>query len=504
MTYAPPFSTPAASLSGRIVAEPSALLHDEVLEPQFVYERQHLLPWYVQIERVLLLEYVRLGAVDRAQGRAIAVVLGRVNAEALAASPQANMSDIAFAIERFVEAQIPPAPGWHVDRSRNDFQACAQVLFGREQVLALASLLMEFAGSLCVASRATADMLMPGYTHFQAAQVISPGFYLAAMADQVVHAAKRLLRVYDDMNRCPLGAGAMAGQELPWDRERMAALLGFAAPVPHALVAVASREWVMLVAAELSLLGTALSRFATDFLLWGSSEYQFIDLPDSLSGVSSAMPQKKNFPVLERIRGKTAHLGAFYVDLLLGQRNTPFTNLVEVSKEASANFWQTCRTAQSMLRLFITVIDHVQFAEKRMRRVCDHEFLGGFALANHLTLRHAIPTRTAQVIAGHYVVAAMERGLAPAEFDAATLETLCARHGFAVTINADAARQCMLPHANMTGKTTAGSTHPDRVRELVATHEHALAHLRDAWQTRRAANQQAYRTVTELVATFEE
>jgi argininosuccinate lyase len=237
----------------------------------------------------------------------------------------------------------------------------------------------------------TLDLPMPGYTHYQPAQVISPGFYLAAMSEQMIVALRRLLGLYDTINACPLGSGAMAGQELAWNRELMGELLGFARSQRHALVSVASREWVLQIGSELSLLSLALSRFVTDLISWGSSEYGFIDLPDSMSGISSAMPQKKNFPVLERIRGKTAHVSAFFVDALLGQRNTSFSNLVEVSKEAGAHLLTSCTTLQSVLRLFSAVIEHLQFEEARMRAACEEAFLGGFSLANYLTLQHAIP-----------------------------------------------------------------------------------------------------------------
>jgi argininosuccinate lyase len=489
----------ASSLTGRISAEPSALLHTAVLEPQFVYERQHLLRWYVLIEKVLLLEYERLGVIDRAAMRSIAIALNEIGEDTIAASPQANMSDIAFAIERHVEARGLNPPQWHVDRSRNDFQACAQLLFGRELLFSVATHIHRLATVVCRRASETAELLMPGYTHFQAAQVISPGFYLAAMCEQLVGALRRLLTVYDAINRCPLGAGAMAGQELPWNRERMAELLGFAMPAPHALVAVASREWVLQIGAELSMLGVALSRFATDLMLWGSSEYQFIDLPDSLAGISSAMPQKKNFPVLERIRGKTAHLGAFYVDLMMGQRNTPFSNLVEVSKEAGAQLFATCQTAETVLQLFTAVIEHLRFREARMAQACEREYLGGFALANYLTLCHAIPSRTAQVIAGQYIVAAIEQGLAPQEFDAAMLEAISGRRGYLLQVAPDQARACLLPETNMTAKTTTGSTHPAQTRELIARSQDELIQLGHTLESRAAANDIAYRMIDVLL-----
>lgn len=493
-------SCPPPPLSGRIQTGPSVLLHHEILEPQFNYELQHLLPFYVLIEKVLVLEYRRLDVIDQAAAAEIGGLLQQIDAAVLTANPQANMSDIAFAIERFVEQRCSTAvPGWHVDRSRNDFQACAQLMFGRAQVLHIVEALDAFGYAVTQLAAQTLDLPMPGYTHYQAAQVISPGFYLTAMAEQIINSSRRLLRVYDSINACPLGSGAMAGQELAWDREQMAQLLGFERTQRHALVSVASREWVLQIAGELSLLSLALSRFVTDVISWGSSEYGFIDLPDSLSGISSAMPQKKNFPVLERIRGKTAHVSAFYVDALMGQRNTSFSNLVEVSKEAGANLLTTAQTMQTILRLFTAVIEHLQFDEERMRAACEQEFLGGFSLANYLTLHHAIPHRQAQVIAGSYIVAALERALAPRDLDTALLQQVCHERGFAVQLSASDVEHVFSAEHNLRCKTSPGSTHPRAVDALLATQIGELQQVQSDLQTRRSVNEAAYRRVDDLL-----
>ncbi|HEY3368670.1 MAG TPA: lyase family protein [Symbiobacteriaceae bacterium] len=461
-------------------------MHEEILKPQFEYELVHLLRWYVQIEKVLLLEYQRMGLIDHETVACGAACLGEINAERITANPEANMSDIAFAIERYVEEHWPGRPvTWHVDRSRNDYQSSAQLMAGRHQLLAVAADLLGLGEIALERAAETTAMPMPGYTHYQAAQVISPGFYLSAMAEQVLQTGRWLGDIYDRINCCPLGAGAMAGQELAWDRERMARLLGFAAPQRHALTAVASREWTLRIAGELSMLAVALSRFATDFMLWGSSEYGFIDLPDELAGISSAMPQKKNFPVLERIRGKTAHMAAFNVDFLMGQRSNPYTNLVEVSKEAGAHLTTLFATTRTALQLFTTVIEHVQFREDRMRAACGREYLGGFALANMLTLGAGMPWRKAQVVAGSVIVEAMQRHLSPGGIDSALVSDVARSHGYAVNLSRDRVRDAFSPEGNLGGKRSDGSTAPEFVETLLQTQRRELYQLQLLWGERR-------------------
>lgn len=471
-------------LSGRISAAPSELLHREVLEPQFRYEAENLLPWYVAIEKVLALEYSRMKLIDEEDAKRIGSLLDGITADELQADPEANYSDIAFAMERYVEHRLTPSvPRWHVDRSRNDLQACAQLLFGKGQVLRAAASLAEFGRSAHRLAARYLDTPMPGYTHLQPAQIITPGFYLAAVAERTIHSLERFLGVYRGVDLCPLGAGAMAGQEIPWDRERMARLLGFRAANPHALAAVASRDWVIEVTAELSLLATSLGRFCTDLMTWGSSEYGLIELPDELSGISSAMPQKKNYPVLERIRGKTAHLVSLHLDAVLGQRNTPYSNTVEVSKEAGAHVLTSFNTLRSTLSLFTTVLEHLSFREQRALALCEQEYLGGFTLANLLTLEEGVPWRRAQVVAGQFIKAAVERELPPRHADPDLLKTVASDNGFDLARPEHLLAESFDVRRSLLRKNSSGSAHPDAVRDLLDAQAVRFDELEKEWAT---------------------
>jgi argininosuccinate lyase len=476
------------TVTGRIDGIPSEAWHEEVLASQFGYEVEFLLRHYVAIEKVLLLEYRRMGLVDAAGAAAVAERLDSVNPQSLRADPKENMSDISFALERHV-ATGPAAPfaAWHVDRSRNDLQACAQLMSAREQLSTIAGELLEFGRAAAVLAGGCADIPMPGYTHAQAAQVITPGFYLAALSAETLATSQRLLRTYDEINASPLGAGTMAGQELPWDRERMAGLLGFARARPHALVAVASRGWALAIASDLSNFAVALSRFCTDLMAWGGSEYGFLDLPDALAGISAAMPQKRNFPVFERIRGRCSHVTGCAFELALGQHKTSYTNTVEVSKEAGAHLRTQIETLHSTLRLALAVVRGLAFRADRMRDACVEEYLGGFTLANRLTLESGIPWRTAQVIAGRYIRQAIDRGLAPAAPDGSLLAEIAAGLGYPVKHPAELLTATLGVDAGLRAKRSDGSTHPEAVAAMLAAQDKEFAALAEQWALRRRA-----------------
>lgn len=475
-------------LTGRIGHGPAGILNEEVLAPQFHHEATNLLPWYIAVEKVLAAEYVRMKVIGPQEARELGRALSEVDPRVLRADPEGNHTDIAFALERLVEQRLTrPIPRWHLDRSRNDLQSCAQLMYARARLADAAEQLRGFGTTVHRVASATRHLPMPGHTHFQAAQVITPGFWLAAVSEQVLHTLRRLLTTYDGMNACPLGAGAMAGQELDWDRARMAELLGFGWVQPVALTAVASRGWALEVTAELSLLGVGLSRFATDLLTWSSGAHGFLDLPEELSGISSAMPQKKNFPVLERIRGRTAHLTSYHLDAVLTQRNTPYTNLVEVSKEAGTNLPTAFDTLRSVLRLFTEVVDRMEFRADLMHAACSQEYLGGFSLANALTMDEGVPWRQAQVIAGDYVVRALEAGISPDRPDPVLLAEAAARHEHRLADAAGVLSGVFDADKELERKVSAGSANPERVGEVLREQSAEYARLDGLWKERAQA-----------------
>lgn len=222
---------------------------------------------------------------------------------------------------------------------------------------------------------------MPGYTQD-----------LAALCELLRETLHSLLPIYDAINLCPPDAGLLAGQQRSWDRHRRARLPGFRRPEQHALVAVISRSCQLRSAAERSSLGLVLRRFVTDPLAWGSSEYNFLELPDKPARVSASMSQKQNAPILERTRSKIGRRSAFSLDMLLGQRHTPCTTLVEVSKESGQSLASLFATTHTALRHFTIVMEQVRFRPAAGER----EHMHGDTPANNLALFFAIPYRRAQ------------------------------------------------------------------------------------------------------------
>jgi argininosuccinate lyase len=211
------------------------------------------------------------------------------------------------------------------------------------------------------------------------------------------------------------------------------------------------------------------------------------------------MPQKKNFPILERIRGRTAHVAAVYVDLLLSQRSVPFTNMIEVSKEVGSGAHAIFDDLDSALRLFHAVLEKVQFRGDRMRQACERDFLGGFTLANLLTLRAAVPWRTAQVVVGEYISAALAKGYDASRPMPTLLHEAMARHGYPIDDTEALLAEAFDVDRGLRSKRTVGSAHPDSVRALLTDERTELERLSDALLQRRATVRLAVRETDHLL-----
>ncbi len=115
----------------------------------------------------------------------------------------------------------------------------------------------------------------------------------------------RLQDIFQRMNYCPLGSGALAGTTYPLDREYTAELLGFYGPTLNSMDGVSDRDYLIEFLSALSTIMMHLSRFSEEVIIWNSNEYRFVEIDDAYSTGSSIMPQKKNPDIAELVRGKT-------------------------------------------------------------------------------------------------------------------------------------------------------------------------------------------------------
>jgi argininosuccinate lyase len=279
-------------------------------------------------------------------------------------------------------------------RSRNDLNATVFRLRLRRPFFGLLHSALQLQVRLLHRAKRFRLVVMPLYTHYQAAVPVTFGHYLAGIAQAVERDLRGLMDSAADMDRSPLGACAGGGTSAPVDTMRTAELLGFTKPPVHSTDAVASRDLACRILASAAMLAATCSRIAQDFLLWSSAEYRFISFPDRLVGSSSMMPHKRNPFLLEHIQGRgTAAMGSL-VAALTSIHATPFTNSVRVSTESLRSFWDALESTTDVCRLLTLVLGGVEPHADRMLDAASQSQIASAHIATDLVRAGAGSFRT--------------------------------------------------------------------------------------------------------------
>lgn len=288
----------------------------------------------------------------------------------------------------------------HTGRSRNDLKATVTALRLRDVVLDLVSELQRLRAVLLSRASAHRDVIMPVYTHFQAAMPVTYGYHLLGVALALARDERAVRDAAADLRRSPLGAGAVAGTDLPIAPARTAELLGFDAPPLHAIDAVACRDAALRVLGAAAGAGITVSRLAADLQLWSTAEFGLVRFPDRLIGGSSAMPQKRNAFLLEHLKAKPAIAVGAWASAASATKAAPFTNTIEVGTEAVAAVWPGLAAVADTVALAQTVVSGARPCPERMEQRARQGFVTATALANTL-VRAGVPFRTAHsIVAG--------------------------------------------------------------------------------------------------------
>lgn len=204
----------------------------------------------------------------------------------------------------------------HTARSRNDQVLLDLKLFSRSSLEHVSKKAGELFDLLLELSEKNKDVLMPGYTHMQAAMPSSFGLWLGAFAESLADDMIMLKAAYDIADQNPLGSAAGYGSSFAIDRQMTTDLLGFSSPVYNSIYAQAGRaKTEKTVAFALSSVASTLSRLAMDITLFMGQNFNFFSLPEELVTGSSIMPHKKNPDVMELIRAKCNKIQALPVEI---------------------------------------------------------------------------------------------------------------------------------------------------------------------------------------------
>ena len=323
-------------------------------------------------------------------------------------------------IHSFVEANLIDRLGdtgkkLHTGRSRNDQVALDMRLYTRDELLHTDDLLKELLETILKIMEANTETIMPGFTHLQKAQPITLAHHMGAYFEMFKRDRLRLHDIYERMNYCPLGSGALAGTTYPLDREYTAELLGFYGPTLNSMDGVSDRDYLIEFLSACATIMMHLSRFSEEIILWCSWEFKFIELDDAFSTGSSIMPQKKNPDITELIRGKSGRVFGDLMALLTMMKGLPLAYNKDMQEDKEAVF-DAVDTLRLCLTPFIPMLKTMRVLKENMRAAAAKGFINATDCADYLVASKDLPFRDAYKITGELVALCIERGL--------TLETL--------------------------------------------------------------------------------
>lgn len=329
-------------------------------------------------------------------------------------------------IHSFMEANLIDRIGdtgkkLHTGRSRNDQVALDMRLYTRKKVVETKEELLFLLNVLYTLMENNLDTYMPGFTHLQKAQPVTLAHHLGAYFEMFRRDVLRLEDIYERMNYCPLGAGALAGTTYPLDRDFVAKELDFYGPTLNSMDSVSDRDYVIEFLSALSVVMMHLSRFSEEMIIWNSNEYKFIELDDAFSTGSSIMPQKKNPDIAELVRGKTGRVYGALTSLLVTMKGIPLAYNKDMQEDKELAF-DAYDTAINCVKLFSGMLATTTFNKPRMADSAMKGFTNATDAADYL-VKKGMPFRDAHRVIGEIVLYCIDNKKAIDELGITELKT---------------------------------------------------------------------------------
>ena len=313
----------------------------------------------------------------------------------------------------------------HTGRSRNDQVATDLRLWTREALDRIDGRLLDLQRAFVGRCDADFDVILPGYTHLQRAQPVLAPHYWLAYCEKFERDRQRVADCRKRTNISSLGAAALAGSSLPIDRHDVARRLHFDGVAANSLDVSSDRDFVLEAAFVLALIAEHLSTWSEEWILWSTTEFGFLRLPQEFCTGSSIMPQKVNPDVLELTRGKTARVIGNLQALLVLVKGLPLAYNRDLQEDKQRIF-DSFDTVELCLELAAPLVAGAVLNRETISEKLDRGYLDATTLMEWL-IRHHVPQRTAHHLVGQLVATAQERGcrladLTPHDFQAAHIQ----------------------------------------------------------------------------------
>ncbi len=325
-----------------------------------------------------------------------------------------SLEDIHMVVEAELIKRIgEPGRKLHTGRSRNDQVALDLMLWIREVAhgelqIALSDLCKAFVG---LAERSK-DVVMPSFTHLQRAQPISAGAEAMAWMQMFDRDISRLFHsghgYQSTKPQSPLGSGAIAGSSLPIDPEFTATIFKAMQAPESSIERTASRDQACDFVYACAMISQHLSRWAEQWIIYMSTEFNFIKIADRYTTSSSMMPQKRNPDMLELIRGRCGNVYGDLFALMTILKGLPIGYNRDLQEDKRIVF-RAYDTVSSCLTMAAAIVNSASYNKEAIEPTLDKGFLDATSLAEYLVTK-GVPFRTAHHIVGTLVARCEKEG----------------------------------------------------------------------------------------------
>ncbi len=379
---------------------------------------------------------------------------------------QETLEDVHMNIESSLEKIIGSAARkLHTGRSRNDQVVTDLKLYLLEKSKDIQICLSDLLKIVVLKAESEVETLMPGFTHMQIAQPVTLGHHLMAWYEMLSRDLDRFKGCESRLKISPLGSGALAGNKFKINRRKMAKALGFEEVTNNSIDAVSDRDYVIEMMFNISLMGVHLSRIAEELIIWSSSQFDYVELPEELCTGSSIMPQKKNPDMAELVRGGSSKTIGNLVSLLSLIKNQPLSYNRD-NQEDKGPLFDSIEYALGSLDITAAMIAGAEFNRDSMLTDVYDGHICATDLAEYLVMK-GIPFRDAHAISGKAVQLAESKDFLLSELSLKELKKLNA------LIEKDVFKH-LDPLKSISSKNSIGGTAPSQVSKQITQAKNKL------------------------------
>lgn len=286
-----------------------------------------------------------------------------------------SQEDCHTAIETFLTEKYGEAgKKIHTGRSRNDQILVTLRLYSKVKLREVQKVILSLIQAFKSKSKKCRGIPMPGYTHMQRAMPSSVSTWLESFVESLEDDLFLIKAVTKIIDQNPLGSAAGFGENiLGLDRKLTSRLLGFSRVQKNPMYCALSRgkfEWMVLQALSCAMFD--IGKFASDLLLFTTKEFDFFVLPDTFRTGSSIMPQKKNYDVLELMRGNAGIFLGFQYQIQEVIKNLPsgYNRDFQLTKEP---YLKALRLFLNTVKITTRIVENLTAKEKSLRAACSKE-----------------------------------------------------------------------------------------------------------------------------------